>query len=173
MKIIPSDEARHSSAILAIFNEAIVTSTSLYEYKPRTPDVMKAWFENKRRGAFPVIVAEDDAGQLLGFGSYGTFRAFPGYKYTVEHSVYVHSNARGRGIGRALLHELIQLAQKNDYHVLVGVIDTTNAASIRLHESLGFTRCGHVRDVGFKFGRWLDVAFYQLILPTPARPIDG
>ena len=173
MRIITADESRHSSAILAIFNDAIVTSTALYEYKPRTPEIMRAWFENKRKGSFPVIVAEDDASQLLGFGSYGTFRAFPGYKYTVEHSVYVDAAARGRGIGRAILNELIQLAQKNNYHVLVGVIDTTNTASIRLHESLGFTRCGHVRDVGFKFGRWLDVAFYQLILPTPAHPIDG
>ena len=173
MKIISCDEPRHSESILRIFNEAIVTSTALYEYKPRTPEIMRAWFENKRRGSFPVIVAEDDHGKLLGFGSYGTFRAFPGYKYTVEHSVYVDARARGRGIGRALLQELIRLAQKNNYHVLIGVIDTTNAASIRLHESVGFTRCGHVRDVGFKFGRWLDVAFYQLILLTPAHPIDG
>jgi phosphinothricin acetyltransferase len=173
MKIIPCDELRHSGAILKIFNDAILTSTALYEYKPRTPEIMKAWFENKRKGSFPVIVAEDDHGQLLGFGSYGAFRAFPGYKYTVEHSVYVDASVRARGIGRALLQELINLAQKQNYHVLIGVIDTTNAASIALHESLNFTRCAHLRDVGFKFGRWLDVAFYQLILPTPANPIDG
>ena len=173
MKIITADEPTHSDVILKIFNDAILTSTALYEYKPRTPETMRAWFDNKRKGAFPVIVALDDSNQLVGFGSYGTFRAFPGYKYTVEHSVYVDSRFRGRGVGRAILRELITLAQKNDYHVLIGVIDTTNAPSIALHENLGFTLCGHIRDDGFKFGRWLDVAFYQLILPTPARPIDG
>ena len=122
---------------------------------------------------FPVIGFENDAGELMGFGSYGTFRAWPAYKYTIEHSLYVDARFRGRGVGRALLQALVAAAEKQDYHVLVGGIDAANSVSIRLHESLGFAHCGTVRQSGFKFGRWLDLAFYQKILATPAAPVDG
>lgn len=173
MKIVPCDETRHSAAILNIFNEVIATSTALYDYKERTPETMKVWFETKRKGCFPVIVAEDANGQLLGFASYGTFRAWSAYKYTVEHSVYVDSRFRGKGVGRALLQELIKVAEQNDLHVIIGAIDSANKASISLHESLGFTYSGTIRHAGFKFGRWLDFCFYQLILPTPRNPTEG
>ncbi len=173
MHVIQCRPDRHSDAILAIFNDAIVNSTALYDYKPRTKETMAAWFETKAKGKFPVIGIESDSGELLGFGSYGTFRAFPAYKYTVEHSVYVDGRFRGQGIGKRLLQEVIAAAQKQDYHVLVGVIDTANIVSIRLHESVGFTECGTIRHAGFKFNRWLDIVFYQLILQTPAEPRDG
>ena len=173
MRIISCTPQRHAEAILAIFNDAIVNSTALYDYKPRTLEMMAAWFEGKAKGKFPVIGIENDAGELMGFGSYGTFRAWPAYKYTVEHSVYVDGRFRGQGIGKRLLQEVITAAQTQDYHVLVGVIDSGNAASIRLHETFGFSHSGTIRQVGFKFGRWLDAAFYQLILATPAEPVDG
>lgn len=173
MKIIPCEQRRHSDAILAILNEAIVNSTALYDYQPRLPETMLAWWEAKQRGNFPVIGVEDDAGSLLGFASYGHFRAWPAYKYTVEHSVYVDARARGQGVGRALLGAIVLAAEKQDYHVMVGGIDAANAISIKLHESLGFKACGIVKQAGFKFGRWLDLAFYQLILRTPATPVDG
>jgi L-amino acid N-acyltransferase YncA len=173
MKIVNCEPARHSDGILAILNEAIANSTALYDYKPRTRDNMTNWFEAKRGGAFPVIGVESDSGELMGFASYGTFRAWPAYKYTVEHSVYVDANHRGQGVGRVLLRAIIDAAERQDYHVMVGGIDAANAVSIRLHESLGFTACGIVRHAGFKFGRWLDLAFYQLILRTPAAPADG
>lgn len=164
---------RHAAAILAIFNEAIANSTALYDYRPRPPESMAPWFAAKRAGGFPVIGIEDAAGQLLGFASWGPFRAWPAYKYSVEHSVYVHAAQRGRGIGRRLLQRLIDEAQAHDVHVMVGGIDVANAGSIALHESLGFTHAGTIRHAGFKFGRWLDLAFYQRILPTPAQPVDG
>ena len=173
MHVIQCRPDRHSDAILAIFNDAILNSTALYDYKPRTKETMTAWFETKAKGKFPVIGIESDSGELLGFGSYGTFRAFPAYKYTVEHSVYVDGRFRGHGIGKRLLQEVIAAAQKQDCHVLVGVIDTANSVSIRLHESLGFTPCGTIRHAGFKFNRWLDIVFYQLILQTPSEPRDG
>ncbi|HXT11900.1 MAG TPA: GNAT family N-acetyltransferase [Candidatus Angelobacter sp.] len=173
MPVVQCEPGRHAAAILAIFNEAILNSTALYDYKPRTMEMMAGWFEAKAKGKFPVIGIENDAGELMGFGSYGTFRAFPAYKYTVEHSVYVDVRFRGQGIGKRLLQELIKLAQGQDYHVMVGAIDSTNAVSIRLHEALGFTHSGIVRQAGFKFGRWLDLVFYQLILVTPAKPMDG
>ncbi|MFP4595465.1 GNAT family N-acetyltransferase [uncultured Ralstonia sp.] len=163
----------HAEAILAIFNEAILNSTALYDYKPRAPQSMVAWFEAKRAGGFPVVGVEGNDGALLAFGSYGTFRAWPAYKYSVEHSVYVHKDHRGRGLGRVVMQELIAAARKNDVHAMIGGIDATNAGSIALHARLGFRHVGTLPQVGFKFGRWLDLAFYQLLLETPAHPVDG
>jgi L-amino acid N-acyltransferase YncA len=173
MNLVQCVPARHSEAILAIFNEAIVNSTALYDYKLRTPADMAGWFDVKMRKNYPIIGMESGAGELMGFASYGEFRERPAYKYTIEHSVYVDARFRGQGVGRALLAATIDAAQKQDYHVMVGGIDASNTVSIRLHESLGFTSCGIVQQAGFKFGRWLDLAFYQLILRTPAVPVDG
>jgi L-amino acid N-acyltransferase len=173
MQIVQCTHDRHAAAILAIFNDAILNSTALYDYKPRTREMMTVWFEIKAKGKFPVFGIENDSGELMGFGSYGTFRAFPAYKYTVEHSIYVDARFRGCGVGKRLLQEVITAAQRQDYHVLVGAIDASNAVSIRLHESLGFSPCGTIRQAGFKFNRWLDLVFYQLILKTPGDPRDG
>jgi phosphinothricin acetyltransferase len=173
MKLVRCERGRHSDAILAILNDAIVNSTALYDYQPRTPAHMVGWFDAKAQKNFPVIGAENEAGELMGFASYGTFRAWPAYKYSVEHSVYVDARFRGQGVGRALLGALVVDAEKQDYHVMVGGIDASNQVSIRLHESLGFTSCGVIRQAGFKFGRWLDLAFYQLVLRTPAAPAAG
>ena len=164
---------QHAPAIVAILNDAIVNSTALYDYEPRPLASMTPWFEAKARGSFPVLGAENAKGELLGFATYGTFRAWPAYKYSVEHSVYVAANARGSGVGFALMRNLIAVAQARDVHTLIGGIDASNRASIAFHERLGFTLCGTVREAGFKFGRWLDLAFYQLLLPGPRAPHDG
>ena len=164
---------RHADQILAIFNDAIATSTALYDYKPRPRESMDTWFQTKQKGGFPVIGFENAAGELMGFASYGTFRAWPAYKYSVEHSVYVDGRHRGLGLGEALMRALIARARERDVHVLVGGIDAANQGSIRLHEKLGFKHAGTLREAGFKFGRWLDLAFYQLTLDTPANPVDG
>ena len=173
VQLVPGQRLRHSAAILAIFNEAIVNSTALYDYKQRTMDDMEIWFASKRLKGHPVIGALNETGELLGFATYGSFRERPAYKYTVEHSVYVDTRFRGQGVGRELLRAIIAAAEAQDYHVMVGGIDASNAVSIQLHESLGFTACGIVKQSGFKFGRWLDLAFYQLILRTPSAPVDG
>lgn len=170
---VQCSHARHAAAILEIFNEAIATSTALYDYRPRTPESMVGWFEAKRAGGFPVIGIEDGAGQLHGFASYGTFRAWPAYKYTVEHSIYIHKDHRGRGLGRTLLQQLIDAAHQRGVHAMVGGIDAANAGSIALHRQLGFEHRGTLPQVGFKFGGWIDLAFYQLLLDTPAEPVDG
>ena len=172
MNLIRCD-ASFSDRILAIFNDAILHSTALYDYKPRTMESMVAWFENKRKGNFPVVGALDEAGELLGFASYGTFRAWPAYKYSVEHSIYVAAKYRGKGLGKLLLQEVIRNARQQNYHVLIGGIDSQNAVSVRLHRQFGFEHAGTIRQVGFKFGKWLDLDFYQLILDTPAEPLDG
>lgn len=173
MRVIQCEANRHAEAILAIFNDAIIHSTALYDYKPRTMQMMAAWFETKSKANYPIIGIENDSGDLMGFGSYGTFRAWPAYKYSVEHSVYVDARFRGQGVGKRVLQEVIAAAQGQGYHMLVGGIDATNSVSIRLHERLGFSYCGTIRQAGFKFGRWLDLSFYQLILSTPSDPTDG
>jgi len=172
MHLIRCDES-FSTAILAILNDAIISSTALYDYKPRTPEMMAAWFAAKKQGNYPVIGALNEDGALMGFASYGTFRAWPAYKYSVEHSVYVAALFRGQGLGRRLLEEAVSAARHQHYHVLIGAIDAENHISIRLHERLGFTHAGTLRQAGFKFGRWLDLVFYQRILETPAHPVDG
>jgi len=158
---------------LDILNEAIVNSTAVYDYKPRLPESMVAWFQAKEAGHYPVIGAVAEDGQLLGFATYGAFRGWPAYKYSVEHSVYVHKDHRGEGIGLKLMRLLIDAASLQQYHVLIGGIDLANRGSIAFHQQLGFLHAGTIRHAGFKFGRWLDLAFYQLILETPQAPVDG
>lgn len=173
MKFVNCTLEAHGAAILEIFNEAIVHSTALYEYKTFPPEKMTSWFADKKAGRYPVIGAVTDTGVLLGFSTYGVFRARPAYKYCVEHSVYVHKDHRGKGVGRELLKMIIEAGKKQDYHLLIGGIDAENAASIALHTQFGFVHAGTITQAGFKFGRWLDLAFYQLTLPTPKQPMDG
>ena len=173
MRLIDCDEARHAEAILAILNDAILNTTAIYDYAPRPASAMPAWFAAKRAGSFPVLGLEDADGQLLGFATYGVFRHFAAFKYSVEHSVYVHPAHRRRGVGRRLLEALIARAEAQDLHLLVGALDATNTASVALHEALGFVHAGTIPQAGYKFGRWLDLAFYQLQLRTPTAPKDG
>jgi phosphinothricin acetyltransferase len=172
MQIVTCTYAAHAGEILAILNDAIRHTTALYDYRPREIESMREWFAAKADGRYPVLGAVGEDGELLGFASYGTFRAWPAYKYTVEHSVYVHRAHRGRGIGRELMRRLIAVAAEQGYHVLVGGIDAANGGSIAFHRGLGFAHAGTVREVGFKFGRWLDLAFYQLVLDGPEAPED-
>ncbi|KIL37876.1 phosphinothricin acetyltransferase [Gordoniibacillus kamchatkensis] len=158
--------------ILDIYNDAIVNTTAVYHYEPQTLDNRRQWYLDKRQSGHPVVVLED-RGNVVGFAAYGPFRAWPAYKYTAEHSVYVHRGFRGRGAGKLLLQEIIRLAERQGVATLVAGIDAANEASIELHRKLGFTHSGTIRRAGFKFGRWLDLAFYQLDLPGPEQPTDG
>ena len=166
-------DTRHAAPIRGIFNEVIATSTALYEYAPRSLEAVETWIASRLADGRPLLGAEDPSGEIVGFASYGPFRPFPAYKYSVEHSVYVVADRRGSGVGRALLSALVDRAVAQEIRVMVGGIDATNAASIALHTSLGFTHAGTVRQAGWKFGRWLDLEFWQRILPGPASPEDG
>lgn len=170
MRIIECNFADHGTAIQSIFNEAIVHSTALYDYQPRSLETIENWFSQKALQHFPVIGLITDNNQLAGFASYGTFRAWPAYQYTVEHSIYIHQDFRGRGLGKCLLAALIEYAEKQNYHVLIAAIDSSNQNSIKLHQSFGFSHAGTLKQVGFKFGRWLDVELYQKTLLTPENP---
>jgi L-amino acid N-acyltransferase len=164
---------RQLPEILEIFNEAILNSTALYDYKPRTMDTMQIWYAAKQAGNYPIIGAFDCDNTLLGFSSYGSFRNWPAYKYSVEHSIYIRSDMRGKGLGKLLLKEIIKSAEEQDYHTMIGGIDASNIVSIRLHEKEGFEFCGKIKHAGYKFGGWLDLSFYQLILNTPEHPEAG
>ncbi|OYU81235.1 MAG: N-acetyltransferase [Flavobacterium sp. BFFFF1] len=150
-------------AILDIVNHSILFSTSIYDYDARTLEQQQLWFAEKNALNFPVIVAEID-GKVAGFGTYGSFRVKVAYQYTVEHSVYVAEDFKGQGIGKLLLSELIELAKLDGFHVMIGCIDAANASSIGFHEKFGFKITGTIKEVGFKFGRWLDLVLMQLIL---------
>jgi phosphinothricin acetyltransferase len=166
------DNASHDDLpqILAIYNEVIRNSTAVYSEQEFTPERGEAWFHGKTAHGLPFIVARDESG-VAGFGSFGEFRAWPCYRHSVEHSVHVRSDRRGRGIGRAMLIELMKRAVELHKHVMIAGIDADNAFSIRLHRSLGFSDAGNFREVGFKFGRWLDLKFMQCILPPTVDAI--
>jgi phosphinothricin acetyltransferase len=152
--------------ILAIYNEVIRNSTAVYSEEEFTPARGETWFDAKMEHGLPLIVARDASG-IAGFGTYGEFRAWPCYRHTVEHSVHVRQDRRGQGVGRSLVVELMARAAAGSKHVMIAGIDADNAVSIGLHRSLGFTEVGHFHEVGFKFGRWLDLVFMQCILPPP------
>jgi L-amino acid N-acyltransferase len=150
-------------AMLTIYNDAVVNTTAVYDYAPRSPEAQTTWFESKRNQRHPVLVAV--AGQtVVGFTSYGPFRPWPAYQHTVENAIYIAPGHRGRGIGTQLLRPLITIAQQRGYHAMVAGIDATNEASLRLHRKLGFEQVGHFRQVGWKFERWLDLVFLERLL---------
>ena len=149
--------------IAAIYKEVIRNTTAVYSDEEVTLANREAWFDAKLELGFPVLVASDASG-VLGFGTFGEFRAWPCYRYSVEHSVHVRADCRRRGIGRALVLALLTAAANMRKHVMIAGIDADNAISIGLHESLGFSVVGHFREVGFKFGRWLDLKFLQRLI---------
>jgi L-amino acid N-acyltransferase len=149
--------------ILAIYNDVIRTSTAVYSETELTAAQGEMWFDGKVRQGMAFLAARDSSG-VVGFGSYGEFRAWPCYRHSIEHSVHVRSDRRGQGIGRALLLALIARAKLAGKHVMIAGIDADNAVSVGLHQSLGFSVAGHLHEIGFKFGRWLDLIFLERVL---------
>ena len=155
-------------AILGIYNEAVLNTTASYDLEPVSLESRLAWYDEKQEHGRPVWVVER-SGKVLGWSTYGEFRAKPGYRYSAEHSVYVAATSRGQGLGQALMRPVIEHARAAGMHVLIGGVDASNAASIGLHLSLGFEQVAHFRQVGRKFDRWLDLAFMQLLLDGGER----
>ena len=149
--------------LAAIYNEVIASSTAVFSYLPVSVDERRRWWQARTARGYPVLIVRDAQG-VAAFGSFGDFRAWPGYRFTVEHTLHVRADARGRGIGTQLLRALIARAGALGKHVMVAGVDADNAASIRLHERLGFTRAGRLCAVGYKFDRWLDLVFLQRAL---------
>lgn len=158
------------AAITAIYNHAVEQTTAIWNDSPVDLSNRRAWLADRQRAGYPVLVAISDTGQVVGYASFGDWRAFDGYRYTVEHSVYVRADLRGGGIGMALMQALIQRARAIGKHVMVAGIEAGNTGSIRLHEKLGFKQAGVLHQVGAKFGNWLDLLFMQLKLDLREKP---
>jgi phosphinothricin acetyltransferase len=156
-------EAGDLPGILAIYNEVIATSTAIYADDPATLADREAWWAGRLAQGYPVLVAADAAG-VAGFASFGDFRAAPGYRFTVEHSVHIRADRRRQGLGGQLVQALLPRATALGKHVMIAGVDASNAASIALHERLGFEQVAHFRQVGRKFDRWLDLVFLQRFL---------
>ena len=157
------------NAILEIYNEAILNTTGLFEYTIFSKEYIIEWFNRKKSHNLPVIVASQEK-TILGFGSYGSFRDRPAYKYTVESTVYIEKNSRRKGIGSLLLSSLVKHALSQNLHVIVASIESSNIASLKLHKRIAFEQVAEFKQVGYKFNTWLDLKFLQLILPTPESP---
>jgi len=155
--------------ILEIYNDAILHTTALYTYEPYTLPMMQQWFRDKSDKRLPVYIA-DVGRRVAGFASYGPFRPWPAYKYTVEHSIYIHPEFRGQGLSKQLLRTIIDDATSCELHTIVAGIDSQNSISIRLHRQFGFSEAGLISQVGYKFGRWLDLQFMQLFLTNNLKP---
>ncbi len=157
-------------AILAIYNHAVLHTTATYDYEPRTLEQRLAWYEEHVRDGLPVFVAVDAAGIVAGWSSLSRFHAKPGYQFTAENSVYVAEAHRGQRLGARLLAPLIEAAQRRGLRAIIAVIDSGNEASLRLHARFGFERVGYFRQIGYKFGRWLDVVYLERLLEPSASP---
>jgi L-amino acid N-acyltransferase YncA len=151
------------SALLEIYNDIILTTTAIYSEEPHTLQMRLDWFNERKQAGFPVIAAEQN-GVLVGFATYGKFRVWPCYRFTIEHSLYVHKDSRGQGISKILLQEIISLAKSAGMHALIAGVDSENDISLQLHLKFGFTQVAHFKEVGFKFNRWLDLIFLEMIL---------
>jgi len=150
-------------AVRRIYNDAVAHTTAIWNEVVVDLDDRRRWAAARRALGYPVLVAEVD-GEVAGYGSFGDFRAFDGYRHTCEHSVYVDDRFRRRGIARALVVELEVRARGLDKHAMIAGIEAGNAASIALHAALGFTEVGRLPQVGRKFDRWLDLVFMEKIL---------
>ncbi|MFT3702288.1 MAG: GNAT family N-acetyltransferase [Agriterribacter sp.] len=150
-------------AILDIYNHAILHTTAVYDYVPHTLEMRQQWFDAKKQQGFPVFVAEEN-NEVVGFSSIGPFRAWAAYKFTVENAIYVRNNMQGKGIGKLLMQPLIATSRELGFHTIVAGIDADNEVSLRLHRNFGFEEVAHFKQVGWKFDKWLNLKFMQLIL---------
>jgi len=161
--IIRAANEEDLAGMLNIYNDVILNTTAVYSEKPHTMEMRLEWFRERVNNNFPVFVA-DNGGEVAGFSSFGHFRAWPCYRYTVEVSVYVETSQRGKGISKLLLQSLIERAKEMKIHAMLAGISADNEVSIRLHKSFGFVEVAHFKEVGYKFDRWLDLKFLELII---------
>jgi phosphinothricin acetyltransferase len=150
-------------AITEIYKDVILNTTSVYAYEPYTLENRQAWFDDRIKNGFPVFVAEHK-NQVVGFSTYGVFRAAPAYLHSVENSIHIHSDFRGQGVGHLLMPPIIEAARQQKMHTMVAGIEATNTGSIKFHERFGFVQVAYFKGVGYKFNRWLDLVFLQLML---------
>jgi phosphinothricin acetyltransferase len=155
-------------AILDIYNDAVLNTTATYDYEPSTMEHRAAWFDAHEQQRLPIFVAVNDDARVIGWSSLSQYRDRKGYQFTVENSVYVAAAERGRGVGTLLMPPLIESAESLGLRAIIAAIDAENRSSIRLHARFGFLEVGNFKQVGFKFGRWLDVVYMQRLMDEPS-----
>jgi L-amino acid N-acyltransferase len=170
--VIRSAQEKDLQEILDIYNDAVLHTTAVYTYKAQTLESREIWFKQKMDEGYPVIVYEID-NMVVGFATFGPFRPWPAYKYSIEHSIYVDNNYRRKGIATSLLEEIIAIANEREYKTLIAGIDAANEKSIAMHEKFSFVHSGTIKNAGFKFNTWLNLAFYQLNLNGPKNPEEN
>ena len=167
MAVVVRDARDSDAPAMTLIYNALVDSTTIeWRDEPHTVDERLAWQQSQQAAGRPVLVAVDE-GVVVGWASYGDFRdaeRWPGYRFTVEHSIHVDQGHWGHGVGRALIDELCARAKATGMHVMVAGIDAANVASIDFHERLGFITTGHLAEIGWKHDRWLDLVLMQKIL---------
>ncbi|MCT1905016.1 GNAT family N-acetyltransferase [Oceanobacillus sojae] len=159
------------AGILDIYNDAILHTTAVYTYKPQTLANRQEWYKQKMDAGYPILVSEQN-GKVAGFATFGPFRVWPAYKYSIEHSVYVDKEYRKKGIASSLMKEIIAVAREREYKTMVAGVDAANEKSIAMHKKFGFVHAGTIKNAGFKFNQWRDLAFYQLELNGPENPTE-
>ncbi len=163
LRLIQCDE-EHAKDIASILNDAIEKTCDIYDCSPRSVETVREWIVARHKSDLPVIAVVDDEDVVRAFGSYSIFRPFEAYQTTVEHSIYVASPYRRRGLGRWLLSQLVEEARLQNKHCMIAGIDSQNSASIQMHLQFGFEECGEMRQVARKFNRWLDLLFFQYFI---------
>lgn len=154
--------------ITVIYNEVLMNSTAIYNDRPATVEERTSWWRSRVSQGFPVLVA-DDGGPIAGFATFGDFRAWPGYRFTVEGTVHIRSGSRGQGVGTELLKAILARAKAMGKHIMIAGVDADNTASLKFLERFGFVHAGHLREVGYKFERFLDLVFMQYWISPPTR----
>ena len=162
--IIRAATSADIDGILEIYNHAVLHTTASYDNQPWNRQQRQEWFDDHVKNNYPVLVAQNGDGRILGWGSLSRFHSRAGYRFTAEDSVYVAEDQRGKGLGKQLLGPLIETARQRQFHSIIGLIDAQNEASIRLHAGFGFEKVAYLKQVGHKFDRWLDVIYMQLML---------
>jgi len=161
--IVRNAETKDLASIREIMNDAVLNTTAIYDYHERSDVYVQHWFESLTQAGMPVLVCEVD-GLCVAYGCYAVFRPKDGYRFCVEHSIYVHKDYRGKGLGKMLLEKLIDTARQQNLHTMIAGIDAENVESITFHKKFGFAECGYLKEVGYKFDRWLDLVFMEKIL---------
>ena len=157
-------ERKDIEALLEIYNYEVLHGVSTLDINAKTIEQWTEWFEKHNIKNHPLIVCEEE-GTVLGYSTLSSYREKEAYASTVELSIYVHPQHRGKGVGSVLMSEIIAMAKTDEtVHTVVSVITSGNAASERLHEKFGFTFSGTIREVGMKFGKYLDISNYYLIV---------
>lgn len=161
--LIRNYQKSDAPAILDIINDFILHTSHNYDYEPKTLIEVEKLFEEKLKDGYPILIGEV-GGEIAGYATFGRFRAKPGYDKTMEHSIYLTKKAQSKGLGTEMMRQLIQIAKEDGYHVMIAGMDSENTGSYQFHERLGFKEVARFPEVGFKFGKWLNLVFMQLIL---------